>query len=328
MGSDMSGLGLSAPEEAVYRHFLRNPDTSDDEIHTLLGLDRDEVRAGVHRLCALGVLNRTGPGTLASADPETTVERLTDLRLRELHRELARVTQARHLVAELRQEQPRDDVCAPRVERLADVERIRARIDDLAFFAREEILSVEPYAELTPENIAHARPLDQRCLRRGVRIRSVVPRTALDHPPTAGYLRELAAQGAQIRVAQTVTERILVYDRSTALVPADPDDTTRGALLAREDGLVANVLALFEKIWSQAERLPPHDADGDGPDHPTPLEQRVLESMCRVSKDEIGARELGISVRTYRRHVADLMQLLGAAGRPQAALLARERGWI
>lgn len=324
----MSGLGLSAPEEAVYRHFLRNPDTSDDEIHALLGLDRRAVGASVRRLCVLGVLSRTGPGALASADPETTVERLTDLRLRELHRELARVTQARHLVAELRREQPRDGVGALRVERLADVERIRARIDDLAFFAREEILSVEPYAELTPENIAHARPLDQRCLRRGVRIRSVVPRTALGHPPTAGYLRELASQGAQIRVARIVTERILVYDRSTALVPADPDDTMCGALLAREDGLVANVLALFERIWSQAEPLPQDDEDGDGPDRPTELEQRVLESMCRVSKDEIGARELGISVRTYRRHVADLMQLLGAAGRPQAALLARERGWI
>ncbi|MEU1104832.1 helix-turn-helix transcriptional regulator [Streptomyces tibetensis] len=328
MGFDMSGLGLSAPEEAVYRHFLRNPDTSVDEIHTLLGLDQREVGESVHRLCALGVLNRTGPGAFAAADPETTVERLTDLCLRELHRELARVTQARHLVAELRQEQPQEAASAPRIERLADVERIRDRIDDLAFFAREEILSVEPYVELTPENIAHARPLDQRCLRRGVRIRSVLPCTALDHPPTVGYLRELASQGAQIRVAQTVTERILVYDRSIALVPVDPEDTARGALLVREDGLVANVLALFEKIWSEAEPFPPYDEDGGGRDQPTELEQRVLESMCRVSKDEIGARELGISVRTYRRHVADLMQLLGAAGRPQAALLARERGWI
>ncbi|MDN3297732.1 helix-turn-helix transcriptional regulator [Streptomyces ficellus] len=324
----MSGLGITAAQEAVYRHFLRNPHTSEDEIHTLLGLPRQEVGESVLRLCALGVLNRTGPDALAAADPETAVDRLTDLRLRELHEELARVTQSRHLVAELRQEQARDGVAAPCVERLADVELIRARIDDLAFFAREEILSVEPYGELTPENIAHARPLDQRCLRRGVRIRSVLPRTALDHPPTAGYLRELASQGALIRVAPSVTERILVYDRSTALVPADPDDTTRGALLAREDGLVANVLALFEKIWSEAEPLPPQDDDGGATDHPTELEQRVLASMCRVSKDEIGARELGISVRTYRRHIADLMQLLGAAGRPQAALLARERGWI
>lgn len=56
------------------------------------------------------------------------------------------------------------------------------------------------------------------------------------------------------------------------------------------------------------------------------MERRVLLAMCTVGKDEAGARELGVSVRTYRRHVADLMQLLGAASRAQAALLARERG--
>lgn len=58
------------------------------------------------------------------------------------------------------------------------------------------------------------------------------------------------------------------------------------------------------------------------------MERRVLLAMCTVGKDEAGARELGVSVRTYRRHVADLMQLLGAASRAQAALLARERGWV
>lgn len=61
---------------------------------------------------------------------------------------------------------------------------------------------------------------------------------------------------------------------------------------------------------------------------PSGIERRVLVSMCTVGKDEAGARELGVSVRTYRRHVADLMQTLGAASRAQAALLARERGWI
>ncbi|WP_405635541.1 DNA-binding response regulator [Streptomyces sp. NBC_01178] len=61
---------------------------------------------------------------------------------------------------------------------------------------------------------------------------------------------------------------------------------------------------------------------------PSGIERRVLMSMCTVGKDEAGARRLGVSVRTYRRHVADLMQTLGTASRARAALLARERGWI
>lgn len=81
-------------------------------------------------------------------------------------------------------------------------------------------------------------------------------------------------------------------------------DTSRGALLAHRGG------------------------EGAATPRPSGIERRVLVSMCTVGKDEAGARKLGVSVRTYRRHVADLMQMLGAASRAQAALLARERGWI
>ncbi|MFJ5049495.1 DNA-binding response regulator [Streptomyces sp. NPDC088719] len=81
-------------------------------------------------------------------------------------------------------------------------------------------------------------------------------------------------------------------------------DTSRGALLAHRGG------------------------EGAATPRPSGIERRVLVSMCTVGKDEAGARKLGVSVRTYRRHVADLMQTLGAASRAQAALLARERGWI
>ncbi|WP_142214609.1 LuxR family transcriptional regulator [Streptomyces sp. SLBN-118] len=327
----MAVFGLSQTEEAIYRHFLRNPGTSDDDIHLLLEISPHQARESVNRLCAVGVLSRTESNLLSAVSPETAVDRLTELRLRELHKEFEHVIRSRHLVSELRTEQGPKAVAPHGVERLQSLPQIRNRIDDLAFFAREEILSVEPHTALTPENISRARRLDQRCLRRGVRMRSVVRKEALEHPPTLDYLRELAAQGAVIRVAEDVSERILVYDRRAALVPRDPADTTRGALLAHEEGLVASIVALFEKIWDQAEDLS-GSVDGqagadDGPG-PGDIERRVLQWMCQGHKDEIGARALGISIRTYRRHVAELLRLLGASSRPHAALVARERGWI
>ncbi|WP_436844990.1 helix-turn-helix transcriptional regulator [Streptomyces roseoverticillatus] len=328
-GMGMGLLGLSTAEEDIYRHFLRNPNTSADDIHLRIHSAKDTVHAALDRLHGLGLLRRTDAGDVTPADPETAVDRLTDLRLRELHHELQQVTQSRRLIAELRAEQGLRAPAPKGVERMEDLAQIRDRIDDLAFFAREEILSVEPYTALTQENIDHARPLDARCLRRGVTIRNVVLKEALGHPPTVAYLRELTAQGARIRVAPDISERILVYDRHTALVPADPDDTSRGALVAREAGLVANILALFEKIWDQATDLTALiEESAEGAAGLSAVEQSVLESMCRVGKDEIGARDLGISVRTYRRHVADLLRVLNASSRAHAALLARERGWI
>ncbi|MFD5024460.1 helix-turn-helix transcriptional regulator [Streptomyces sp. NPDC058373] len=328
--NEMAVFGLSATEEELYRHFLRNPGTCADDVHLLLRTAHEEAARALARLRELGLLLPAGPdGRVVPADPEQAVSHLADRRLHELHQDLRRVTRARHVVEGLRAEQGARTAAPQGIEQIEGLSAIRSRIEDLAFFARDEILSVEPYTRLSPENIARSRPLDLRCLARGVAIRNVVQRSALADPPTASYLRELAASGAHIRVADEgeAGERLLVYDRRTVLVPLDPRDTARGALLAHKSGLVANIIALFEKIWAQAAPLDTEAGRGGG----SPLsdmERRVLLAMCTVGKDEAGARELGVSVRTYRRHVADLLHLLGAASRAQAALLARERGWV
>ncbi|MFD9869588.1 helix-turn-helix transcriptional regulator [Streptomyces niveus] len=328
--NEMSVFGVSPAEEEIYRHFLRNPDTSADDIHLLVHTEQDDARRSLDRLRELGLLHPDSSHECVSpADPGVALARLTDARLNALHEELRRVMQARDLVDGLRAEQGSRLPPVQGIEQLEGLSEIRNRIDDLAFFARDEILSVEPYTKLSAENIERSRPLDLRCLRRGVRIRNVVLAAALDDLPTREYLRELVRRGAQIRVAENITERILVYDGRTALVPVDPQNTARGALLAHKSGLVSNIIALFEKIWTQADDLLTVTKEAsDAVDGLSEIEQQVLISMCTVGKDEAGARELGISVRTYRRHVADLLQSLGAASRAQGALLARERGWI
>jgi DNA-binding CsgD family transcriptional regulator len=205
---------------------------------------------------------------------------------------------------------------------------MRNRIDDLSFFAREEVLSVEPYEQLQPESIEYARRLDLRCLRRGIRLHSIVLRAALNHPPTAAYLRELADQGAQIRVVDETTEHILAYDRDVAVVPVDPAETSRGALIAHESGLVSSIVALFWQIWEQAEELPARDEESAAGMLISATKREVLMAMCSGHKDEAAARSIGVSVRTFRRKLAAVMKHLGADSRAQAALLARERGWI
>ncbi|WP_043471679.1 LuxR C-terminal-related transcriptional regulator [Kitasatospora sp. MBT66] len=78
--------------------------------------------------------------------------------------------------------------------------------------------------------------------------------------------------------------------------------------------------ALFEHQWSQSCRVEE--------ELPGEVERQVLHAMARVDKDEVGARELDMSLRTYRSHVSTLMRRLGAANRFQAALAARARKWI
>lgn len=328
MGGSVTGLqdlGLTKVEDVLYRHCLRHPGRGLSEVHLLLQVSEQDVEAARVALVGRGLLDDSEQPT--PLDPQSAVDRLTDARLHWLQEQIRQVGRTRHLVEDLQKLCGDAPDATVQIERLNAVSDIRDRLEDLAFFAREEILSIEPYEKLSAANIEHARPLDLRCLRRGIALRSIVLRSALDDPTTAAYLLELVDRGAQVRWVDQTQERVLVYDRATALVPAVPTDTSAGALLLHDPALVANLIALFEQVWSSATPIEQH-GDRSGDPVLTPTELQVLESMCSVSKDDLGARLVGVSVRTYRRHVADLLRTLGAETRPQAALVARERGLV
>jgi DNA-binding NarL/FixJ family response regulator len=58
------------------------------------------------------------------------------------------------------------------------------------------------------------------------------------------------------------------------------------------------------------------------------IEQQVLRALTCHDNDEAAARSISVSVRKFRAHVAELMARLDAGTRFQAALRAKERGWL
>ena len=75
---------------------------------------------------------------------------------------------------------------------------------------------------------------------------------------------------------------------------------------------------------ARATPLPP----ADRPVELTAWERRVLFHLARGTKDETGARQLGVSARTYRRHATELCERLGASSRFEAGVLAARAGLI
>ncbi|HEX5861291.1 MAG TPA: helix-turn-helix domain-containing protein, partial [Nocardioides sp.] len=58
------------------------------------------------------------------------------------------------------------------------------------------------------------------------------------------------------------------------------------------------------------------------------LRRFLLQQLAAGAKDEQIARVLGISLRTVRRRVADLLSELGVDTRFQAGAEAVRRGWL
>ncbi|MFJ6216953.1 LuxR C-terminal-related transcriptional regulator [Streptomyces sp. NPDC092296] len=320
--NDLSQLGVSPDEERVYRAVLRAPGLGLNALALTCGLDQECLGDVVTRLQSRGMVKSDQQQRISGTDPVVVVERLVEARLSELQKELQQVISSRHLATTLLEDQREGqrNAVPGDVERIEGLEQVRSRIDELTFFTHHELLAVQPKGALSAAAIEATREADLRCLRRGIEMRTVIRADALQDGPTADYLGELAAKGVLIRAADGPLERMLIFDRRTALVPIDPQDSARGALVVHQAGMLASLLALFERFWSGAASL--------DQERLSDIEQQVLRIMARVDKDEAGARELNISVRTYRGHVAELMRRLGATSRVQGALAARDRGWI
>jgi DNA-binding CsgD family transcriptional regulator len=132
--------------------------------------------------------------------------------------------------------------------------------------------------------------------------------------PRARQFARLAAEaGTEIRTGGTPEQAILTVDGVTALLPSD----NRTVAVITQPGVVRTLSGFAEIAWSHAAAAPSAaQADADAV-HRT-MQQRIVALLADGAKDETIARALGMSVRTCRRHIADIMQRLDAVSRFQA----------
>ncbi|MER7487787.1 helix-turn-helix domain-containing protein [Streptomyces sp. NPDC126497] len=317
----LTALGISSFDESVYKTLLQETEWGVSDLCLLLDRDDEDIRASLRRLAEQGMVRLDEHGEPTVLSPDESVGRLLDQRLRRLHAEQQEVLSfgyslIRQSVAWRSRGQPREDDRS-----------VGDRAEELTGRARREVLAMHPDWTLPPEMIPVARRVGLSCLRRGVTVKALVHKRALEDEATSALLTEMIRHGAQVRLLDGGFEYVLIADRETVLVQAEPGASPSTTLMEQE-ALVGTLLSFFDRCWSQA-------LDASAlllPDHgPAPLDGthlKVLQAMTRADKDEVGARELGMSVRTYRGRVAELLKHLHAATRFQAALRAKEKGLI
>lgn len=192
-----------------------------------------------------------------------------------------------------------------------------------------------PYGEVPPESThesitVHANayasyfPPDPKLLDRGGIAKCACD---IEHLQRFGdTVRKGQADGEDIRVRQKkLPMKLLVVDDHTALVPLGPYG--HPALLIRSRPLVAVFQRFFDLVWDTATPYEP-DAKKRKAAKTSGVSDKILKLMADGLKDEAIARQCGISVKTVRRHIAQLMTELGARNRFAAGVAAVRRGWI
>ncbi|MEU6167100.1 helix-turn-helix transcriptional regulator [Streptomyces tanashiensis] len=327
----LQAMGLGAAVEAVYRGMLAEPSEGIAELSTRLGLTQTQVREGLDQLVDLGLLrpSRDSPGALRAVRPELGLEVLLRRQETEVARQQKELAQSRaaaaQVVSEFAELRPNTEVDG--AERLVGMDAIQSRLEELAHGLARECLAILPGGALSEASMEASRPLDRRALARGIEMCSVYQDSARNDPATLAYARWLTEQGGQVRTSPLLPPRLLVFDRTVAVVPIDPDNSRTGALCTSAPGIVASLVTLFEQTWEAAVPLGadrPRATDTG----PTGPELELLRLLASGMTDEAASKRLGVSLRTVRRQMAALMERLHATSRFEAGLKAAREGWL
>lgn len=156
----------------------------------------------------------------------------------------------------------------------------------------------------------------------GRRSRAIYPVRALTDAPETLALR--ASVGEEIRLMPQLPTRMIVIGTTHVVLPEPLGQYDEPRSLVRQRGWVQAMTLWFESMWDKASPLST-TASGRGTGD---LRTFLLQQLASGAQDEQIARRLGVSLRTVRRRVADLMTDLGADSRFQAGVEAAKRGWI
>lgn len=161
---------------------------------------------------------------------------------------------------------------------------------------------------------------------RGVRFRAIWDTECWLRPEGPANAERCVAAGSVIRIAPTLPTKLIIVDDRVALVALTPLGAD-GALLVRSSTFVHAMRELFEARWATAVPCPPSLAVDETAGR-EPLWRQILALVASEEPDAVVARQLGISERTLRRHLAAMQEELGVSTRFGLALQAERRGLL
>lgn len=319
---------MTGEAAAVYEFLAVHSDRTEAEAGAALSLDHTDLVAALHVLRTHRLVRRSHGGKRRwdPVGPECAVAELIVDEETRIQREQAMLLKAREEILGLlpsyldglRRRTPSNAIdVVP-----ADPGIVMRVLIQHAQVASTDVCVANPGPEVAP--IRWLRPFGSTASawNGGPTVRLVLDHTTRHDPVARQHVTLLTDQGDQVRTVRRVPSWLVVFDRGTAFVPVGHhQEPEQGIAVVRHHAVVASLYAAFELLWDSAQ---PFSANGGGNGEAASDELRleILRHLAAGRKDEVVARRLGLSVRTCRRHIAEVMERLGAESRFQAGVLA------
>ncbi|MFT2015469.1 hypothetical protein ACMA1D_06400 [Streptomyces sp. 796.1] len=311
----------------LYQHAVREGGVEPLHAAQLLQVSDEEAASAVSQLRELGLLRRQSIAhtRLVAINPQTAAAERVGPREHSLRAEQSRLAVQRaaieafmpvHLEAAMGQDP------AEGVEVVDDAELLHKMISEMTEVCQVEACVIQPFGIRTQEEADRGLPKYLELLGRGVGQRTLCQHSTRYSSITKQGVADLCAAGAEVRTLDVLPPRMIVIDRSQAVLPG-PDDAEL-SVVVRNAALARYLSTVFDIFWMTAEPFAGMHQGSREREISRGIDSAITRLLATGAKDEVIARRLGISLRTCRRRIAHLMDDFGADSRFQAGYLARQ----
>jgi DNA-binding CsgD family transcriptional regulator len=321
----LAALGFSASLDRTYQRL--RPQSGRDLARVAASMLRspEELLDELAPLVEAGIVRLEGETVVVESPSEALriMVAIQSVYAERAHRRLGGISDAIGLLAaEASRPVPGDvEASAPLEGEVATGGDIYALVRSLVLKGRGDLLWLRPDQWRGPREARMTAMVAEAIAGGDRESRAIYPLRAVHDAPEALVAR--LAVGEQIRVLPDLPSRLLVIGDSHAVLPEPFGYADAPLSIVRQRGVVEAMTQWFELLWERAV-VPPLDAVAPRLD----LRSFLLQQLAAGAHDEQIARVLGISLRTVRRRVADLMSELGVDSRFQAGVEAARRGWL
>ncbi|ALC19929.1 helix-turn-helix domain-containing protein [Streptomyces pristinaespiralis] len=321
----LGAIGLDERQESAYRALVALGAAEISDLAHRLAMPEPDTERALRRLEQQGLAAQSSArtGRWVAAPPGVALGALLTQQRHELEQA--------ELAAALLAEEYRAESVEPAVHDLVEVvtgaSAVVHRFVQLQLGATEEVCALvtgNPIAVSGMDNDA-----EENATSRGVAYRVVLEREVLTKPDGITELSAALSRDEQVRVVDRVPTKLVIADRSLAMVPLTGRGAEPAALVVHASGLLESLMGLFEAVWREALplRLGARGIEEElcGPDA-TDLE--ILSLLLAGMTDASVAKQLDLGLRTVQRRVKGLMELTGVTTRLQLGWHAYAKGWV
>ncbi|MFD4141285.1 MULTISPECIES: LuxR C-terminal-related transcriptional regulator [unclassified Streptomyces] len=316
---------------AAYDHAVRQGVFDDSDVAEQLALGEAEVLRIRTVLTDLRLLisGEDGSATVP-ASPEIAEAELSahlEAGIIERREQLARIHRQMRALAPVYRAHRHLPQASQSVRLVEDPAVVRRELAAATRACTSEAFTVQPGGGRSPEALNEAIARDTTMLKRGVTMRILYQHTVRANLATRTYTRKVTELGAEVRTAEEIYERLIIFDRSLAFVPQERvGGRPPGAAIVTDETVVGHLWRMHDKMWQSASPYDPRDVDYASTSEE--IKASILRLMATGLKDDVIARKLGMATRTCRRYMAGIMDELGATSRFQAGVRATSLGMV